>query len=158
MAAKTRSAESIRFDVDVRPGMDNDSRNSNNPSGKLPGVPPGDGGLVKSVDPANSSIRNVRVGDLGSGFGHSSLGAMELGGRMVTPTKVQPMVKFDSRPIAGPGPIEQQRLEQQQKNAIAMGDPDYSPMRELDYEAIKDANITANPQKSAQRKDKDFTG
>lgn len=157
MAAKTRDAQSIRFDVDVRPGMDNDSRNSNTPSGRLPGIPPPDGGLVRSSPPANSSIRNVRVGDV-VGFGHGALGAMELGGKMFTPQKVQPMVKFESRPMTGAGPIEQQRLEQQQKNAIAMGDPDYAPMRELDYESIKDANITANPQKSAQRKDKDFTG
>lgn len=158
MAAKTRDGQSIRMDVDIRPGMDNDSRNSNNPSGKLPGVPPGDGGLVKSsAEPANSSIRSVRVAEIPN-FGHGSLGAMELGGRMVSPPKVQPMVKFDSRPITGAGPIEQQRLEQQQKNAIAMGDPDYAPHRELDYESIKDANLNPNPQKSAQRKDSDFTG
>lgn len=157
MAAKTRDGQSIRMDVDIRPGMDNDSRNSNNPSGKLPGVPPGDSGLQKSSPPADSSIRNVRSGDL-PGFGHGPLGAMELGGRMVSPPKVAPMVKFESRPISGAGPIEQQRLEQQQKNAIAMGDPDYAPQRELDYESIKDANVNPNPQKSAQRKDKDFTG
>lgn len=152
--------DKMRTDADIRPGQDPDSRNSNsNYSGgarPFPGYPGPDESLrYGGVAPANTSIRNVRVGNV-SGFGGGDLGPMEIAGKTVTPAKVPPMQKFDSRPITGAGPLEQQRLEQQQKNAIAMGDPDYSPFRELDYESVKDANFSRPSQKSAKRPDKDF--
>lgn len=121
---------------------------------------PGDGGTPATLrhgggSPANTSIRNVRVGDV-KDFGNGNLGPMEVAGKAVQPTKVPPMVKYDPRPITGAGPLEAQRLTQQQNNAIAMGDPDYSPFRELDYEHVKDANFAKPSQKGAQRPDKDF--
>lgn len=157
---------SIRTFADIRPGNDPDARNKPSRSGDYtpggggarayPGYPGPDQSLrYGGVPPANTSIRNVRVGNV-AGYGDGDLGAMEIAGKTVNPAKVPPMVKYDSRPIQGPGPLEEQRLAQQQSNAIAMGDPDYSPMRELDYESIKDANF-APAGKSAQRKDRDFT-
>lgn len=148
---KTRDAQSIRTDVDIRPGMGGDERNR--PSGSMDYTPgaggprrwPGDGSpdsllLHGGSVMANSSIRDVRVGDI-PGFGGGDLGSMELGGRVRSIPKVPAMQQVVTRPIAGAGPLEMQRLEQQQKNALAMGDPDYAPMRELDYESIKDANF-----------------
>ena len=151
--------EKFRTDADIRPGFNPDDRNSNSQSGggarTYPGYPGPDESLrYGGVPPASTTIRNVRVGNI-AGYGAGELGSMEIAGKVVTPTKVPPMQKFDSRPISGAGPLEQQRLEQQQKNAIAMGDPDYGPMRNLDYENIKDANF-ATPGKSARRSDKDF--
>lgn len=149
--AKTRDAQSIRTDVDIRPGMDNDSRNR--PSRSMDYTPdsggpkrwPGDGNPESPLryggtPPANTSIRNVRVAEI-AGYGDGELGPMELGGKIRSIPKVPAMQQVVTRPITGAGPIEMQRLEQQQKNAIAMGDPDYGPMRELDYESIKDANF-----------------
>jgi len=159
MAQKFRG--DVRSDVDIRPGGGfEDSRNSNtNYSGgatKYPGFGGPDESLrYGGVPPMNNSIRNVRSGNIAN-FGAGDLGPMEIAGKTVTPTKVPPMQKFDSRPITGPGPLEEQRLTQQQNNAIAMGDPDYSPFRELDYESIKDANFSRPSQKSARRPDKDF--
>lgn len=150
----------IRTDADIRPGYDPDSRNSNsNRSGgarAYPGYPGPDESLrYGGVPPAQTTIRNVRVGNVAN-FGSGELGAMEIAGKSVNVPKIPPMQKFDSRPITGPGPLEAQRLAQQQNNAIAMGDPDYSPFRELDYESIKDANFNRPSQKSAKRPDKDF--
>jgi hypothetical protein len=158
------SDNKMRTAVDVRPGYNQgtDNRSSNNidagaAAHGYPGNPPKPPASERfNSDQANTSIRSVRVGDLGPGFGNGSLGSMELGGRSVTPVKVPPMQKFDSKPITGPGPIEQERLTQQQSNAIAMGDPDYAPMRELDYESIKDANFQPTS-KNASKTDKDFT-
>lgn len=156
---------SVRAYADIRPGHDPDARNKPSRSGdysaggggatKYPGFGGADEALrYGGVPPANTSIRNVRVGNVPN-YGSGDLGPMEVAGKTVTPAKVPPMVKYDSRPIVGAGPLEQQRLAQQQSNAIAMGDPDYGPMRELDYESIKDANF-GRPGKSAQRKDRDF--
>ena len=158
----------MRTDVDIRPGQGfEDSRNK--PSSSMdyspggggarpyPGYPGPDQSLrYGGVEPANTSIRNVRVGNV-AGYGdNSDLGPMELAGKSVNIPKIPPMQKFDSRPISGPGPLEQQRLAQQQNNAIAMGDPDYSPFRELDYESVKDANFARPSQKSVRKPDKDF--
>jgi hypothetical protein len=159
--------DKMRTDADIRPGQGfEDSRNKPSQSGDYspggggarpyPGYPGPDESLrYGGVPPANTSIRSVRVGNV-AGYGAGELGPMEIAGKTVNPTKVPPMQKFDPRPITGPGPLEEQRLTQQQNNAIAMGDPDYSPFRELDYESIKDANFGRPSQKSAKRPDKDF--
>jgi len=165
--AKFRGDDRVRTDVDIRPGGGfEDGRNKPStsmdytPGGggarAYPGYPGPDESLrYGGVPPLNNSIRNVRSGNIAN-FGSGDLGPMEIAGKTVTPAKVPPMQKFDSRPITGPGPLEAQRLTQQQNNAIAMGDPDYSPFRELDYESIKDANFGRPSQKSARRPDKDF--
>jgi len=160
-------ARGIRTDADIRPGFDPDPRSK--PSRSMDYSPSDTGGVNKypgfggsdspllhgGNEQANSSIRSVRVGNV-SNFGNGDLGPMELAGKVKSIPKIPPMQQFDSRPMTGAGPLEQQRLEQQQKNAIAMGDPDYAPQRELDYESIKDANF-GKPQKSAGRTDRDFS-
>jgi hypothetical protein len=156
----------FRTDADIRPGHDEDARNKPSQSGDYSHggggatAYPGYGGvdaplLHGGTTPANSSIRNIRVSEIPD-YGSGELGSMELAGKVKSVPKIPPMQQFDSRPMKGPGPLEQQRLEQQQKNAIAMGDPDYAPQRELDYEAIKDANF-ASSGKSSKRTDKDFS-
>ena len=152
----------MRTAVDVRPGYNQGNRDKGNGVVDNAGAIgyPGksdESSLRRSSIPQEQSIRNVRVGDLGPGFGNGPLGAMELAGETRSIPKVPPMQKFASKPITGPGPIEQERLTQQQANAIAMCDPDYAPQRGLDYESIKDANFTVNSQKSASKSDKDFT-
>ena len=150
MAQKFRD-EKFRTDADIRPGFDPDPRSKPSKSGDYapggggardyPGLPGPNSDLrYGGVAPANTSIRNVRVGEVPN-YGSGKLGPMEIAGKSVNPPKVPPSQKFDPRPMKGPGPLEMQRIEQQQKNAIAMGDPDYSQMRELDYESIKDANF-----------------
>src|SRR5260370_24474173 len=142
--------EKFRTDADIRPGEDPDARNKPSRSGDYapggggarayPGYPGPDESLrYGGVPPAQTTIRNVRVGNI-AGYGdNSDLGPLEVGGKMKAIPKIPPMQKFDSRPMVGAGPLEMQRLEQQQRNAIAMGDPDYSQLHELDYENIKDA-------------------
>src|SRR6266550_676486 len=143
--------EKFRTNADIRPGFDPDPRSKpskskdyNPGSGgarPYPGYPGPDESLrYGGVAPENTSIRNVRVGNVAN-YGSGELGPLEIAGKVRPITKVPPMQKFDSRPMEGAGPLEMQRIEQQQKNAIALGDPDYSPMRELDYESIKDANF-----------------
>ena len=164
---KTRDAQSIRTDVDIRSGMGGDERNKPSrsmdytPGGGGPKAYPGDGSpnsdlLHGGYNQANSSIRDVRVGDI-PGYGGGDLGSMELAGRVQSIPKVPAMQQVITRPMLGAGPLEMQRLEQQQKNAIAMGDPDYAPLHNLDYESIKDSNFTVKPGRSASRTDKDFT-
>lgn len=158
----------MRTDADIRPGKGfEDSRNK--PSRSMDYLPggggatkyPGDGGSPSGVLhggdwPYENTIRDVRVGDI-PGYGDGDISpTMEIAGRKQSVPKIPPMVKFDSRPITGAGPLEEQRLTQQQNNAIAMGDPDYSPFRELDYESVKDANFARPSQKGAARPDKDF--
>lgn len=163
MPVKTRDSQSVRTDVDVRPGYNQatDRRNLSTPvdhagpNNCYPGESPPEPRQRFNDSQAETSIRSVRIGDI-PGYGNGPLGAMDLGGRSVTPVKVPPMQKFESRPITGPGPIEQERLTQQQSNAIAMGDPDYAPMRELDYEAVKDANFQPVA-KNASKLDRDFS-
>jgi len=158
----------VRAGVDIRPGYDPDARNR--PS-KSMDYEPGSGGATAypgfggpdvplrfgGGTPDNTSIRNVRIADIPK-YGSAELGPMELAGKTVKPDKVPPMSKFDPRPIEGAGPLEIQRLTQQQNNAISMGDPDYSPMREIDYESTKNANFARPPQKSVRTPDKRFTG
>ncbi len=158
----------VRTDADIRPGRDPDLRNKPSrsmdyePGGggarAYPGYPGPDESLrYGGVDPANTSIRNVRVGNI-AGYGEKTdLGSMEIGGRTVNVPKIPAMQKFDSRPITGAGPLEQQRITQQQNNAILIGDGDYAPLRELDYESVKDLNFGRPPQKSAARKDPTFS-
>jgi len=157
--------EKMRTDADIRPGHDPDARNKPSRSGDYtpgaggahgyPGFPGPDQNLRYGGSTQQpSSIRSVRVGDV-PGFGGGDLGSMELAGRIKDVPKIPPMVKYAPRPITGAGPLEEQRLTQQQNNAIAMGDPDYSPFRELDYESIKEANF-GKTGKGPQRPDKDF--
>jgi hypothetical protein len=127
--------EKFRTDADIRPGFDPDARN------ERPAEYPGCGHPDESLrhggsSPAYTSIRNVRVGDI-AGFGSGELGPMELSGKTVTPKKVPAPMAFEPRPMVDAGPLEMQRLAQQQRNAIAMGAPDFAPMRELDYENLK---------------------
>lgn len=167
MAQKWNDSK-MRTDADIRPGKGfEDYRNKPSKSGDYtPGSGgasryPGDGGKPSGlryggVAPYENTIRDVRVGDV-AGYGDGDLdSSMELAGKRVNVPKVPPMVKYDARPITGAGPLEEQRLTQQQLNAVAMGDPDYSPFRELDYENVKDANFSRPSQKGAQRPDKDF--
>lgn len=166
MAQKWNDSK-MRTDADIRPGKGfEDSRNkpsksmdyANGPGGvsDYPGCGyPNSQLRYGGVKPYENTIRDVRVGDV-PGYGDGDLGPMELAGKSVNVPKIPPMVKYDARPITGAGPLEEQRLTQQQNNAIAMGDPDYSPFRELDYENVKDANFGRPAQKSAQRPDKDF--
>jgi hypothetical protein len=154
------SDEHMRTSVDIRPGYDPDARNSSNNYSGGETRWPGDGEPVSQlryggVKAYENTVRDVRVGDVAN-YGNGQLGPMELAGKSVTPALVPAMVKFAGRPIKGPGPLEEQRLTQQQNNAIAMGDPDYSPFRELDYESIKEANFSRPSQKSVQKPDKDF--
>lgn len=158
----------MRTEADIRPGKGfEDYRNKPSSSGDYSHGPggatrwPGDGGKDSPLrhggtQPYENTIRSVRVSEI-PGFGDKDLDpSMELAGKRVSVPKIPPMVKYDARPITGAGPLEEQRLTQQQNNAIAMGDPDYSPFRELDYENVKDANFSRPSQKSAARPDKDF--
>src|SRR2546428_949836 len=162
MAQKFRD-EKFRTEADIRPGFDPDPRSKPSKSGDYaasdtggakpyPGYPGPNSDLRNGgANIANTSIRSVRVGEL-PGYGAGNLGSMEIAGKVVNVPKVPPMQKFAPRPIQGAGPLEMQRLEQQQRNAIAMGDPDYAPMRELDYESVKEANF-GKAGKSASKAD-----
>src|SRR5262249_1076310 len=105
MAIKTRTAESLRTDVDVRPQEGNtDPRNSNTRIANYPGKPPAEQALNPDSSPKPSSIRTNRVADI-PGYGSGPLGSMELAGQMKSIPKVPPMVKYDSRPMTGAGPL-----------------------------------------------------
>lgn len=121
------------FPFDIRPGENPDARSSMVREANYPGKGDPNSQLSPSSAPANSSIRNIRVGDVPN-LGDGPLGPMELAGRVVSPPKVPTGPIRPSRPITGPGPIEMNRFAQQQRNAVIMNDPDYAPMRELDYE------------------------
>src|SRR5260370_23780803 len=124
--------EKLRTDGDMRRGFDPDPRSKPSKSGDYehsdtggaspyPGYGGKDAPLrYGGVPIANTSIRSVRVAEIPN-YGGGDLGPMELAGKVKSIPKVPPMQKFDARPMKGAGPLEQQRIEQQQKNSIAMG-------------------------------------
>src|SRR6266550_2982935 len=111
--------EKFRTNADIRPGFDPDPRSKPSKSKDYaasdtggvkpyPGYPGPDSALrYGGVPIANTSIRNVRVSEIPN-YGSGNLGPMEVAGKIKDIPKIPPMQKFDSRPMVGAGPLEQQ--------------------------------------------------